>query len=1078
MTFAPTRRATTPRQLALALKLARAVGVVLPQDVVEDAAAASEFITAASAACGHQNQDLANVRNRLRGRGMAPPEGRGAPEWKAWLRENYPAASADLFTETVGYWRHMVEGLHFDAASGMRALATLPVDSIAAVATAGTEVLPEKDTPAGRLWALLGAPAPDGRRVEVMAIPLLARGRSIALDAALPFFNPAVFLPASEGNLVPAPVIGERARLERVMRATTIDPAAPAHTRWAELGELLADALGGKVLDGEAAGTGTLLFREARIVEPSTPHAVRAIARVYADVLRAPAAVATLKTLVEGTAAEIVAAGVEGRRFDSRITGLMEAAGDDAFPLDPYQRRAAGAAMALDPDEVQAINGPPGTGKTRTLRAILATRWVNAAAAGREEPPLLLASGPTNRAVTNIIGAFDGIATPNLLAQDGDPAGRWLPVDLPYGWYVPSTRKLAQSLGFAVLAKQSGDTTLQPGGAAAALAGMDRDAARRHWLTQYEAWAGVDREDSLATARAGLNEAVAGNLRMQQRAQALFQAAIAGGNAHTVTTAKVEQAQAIAKDAEAVARIARAELATADQELAGLRAAITKANEVLHAMEAPLPWWTRFATSANRDRLVAERRHRLRDGYAKDQASSLEALSIPHGTYPGAVRHNLEQWVAERESVRLMMAASLTDKESRAEQAAKNAATVKAMWEQGGRVEGTGVLDQDTFILGLVPKATVGQDGEDSSWDSLQAWLDTNYRVQAFHLAARYWEARWLEAGEAPRDRIAALRYWTALAPVVVATFHTLPRVVGGTLSVADLLIVDEAGQASPDMGAAAVALAKRAVIVGDTAQLDPVTTVSGDEEANTFARNKVLIPATHRLAGGSLMRMAQTATAYSDGGQQPGVTLRRHYRSRPSVIGYCNALVYEGQLELARTREGAWLPEMTVLPVPTRSPATSSAGSVRQDEEARAAVAWVEAHRTEIVERCGSLAAGVALLAPFRAQAAALREAALAAWGEEAVTGMVIGTVHALQGAERPVVVFSLTQSDAGNLFVDRVGASLLNVAVSRAQEAFVLACAESLMESSEGADPRAPSAQLLAYAGSVQKVEEQAAA
>ena len=38
-----------------------------------------------------------------------------------------------------------------------------------------------------------------------------------------------------------------------------------------------------------------------------------------------------------------------------------------------------------------------------------------------------------------------------------------------------------------------------------------------------------------------------------------------------------------------------------------------------------------------------------------------------------------------------------------------------------------------------------------------------------------------------------------------------------------DLLIVDEAGQALPDISAASFALAKQALIVGDTDQIEPV---------------------------------------------------------------------------------------------------------------------------------------------------------------------------------------------------------------------------------------------------------------
>jgi len=54
----------------------------------------------------------------------------------------------------------------------------------------------------------------------------------------------------------------------------------------------------------------------------------------------------------------------------------------------------------------------------------------------------------------------------------------------------------------------------------------------------------------------------------------------------------------------------------------------------------------------------------------------------------------------------------------------------------------------------------------------------------------------------------------------------------------------------------------------------------------------------------------------------------------------------------------------------------------------------------------------------------------------------MIVGTVHRLQGAERPVVVFSLVQHNSlsPNLFADRDGGFLMNVAVSRAKDSFII--------------------------------------
>ncbi|MEB0134642.1 hypothetical protein QN362_04790 [Actimicrobium sp. CCC2.4] len=49
-----------------------------------------------------------------------------------------------------------------------------------------------------------------------------------------------------------------------------------------------------------------------------------------------------------------------------------------------------------------------------------------------------------------------------------------------------------------------------------------------------------------------------------------------------------------------------------------------------------------------------------------------------------------------------------------------------------------------------------------------------------------------------------------------------------------DVLIVDEAGQVSPDVGAALFALAQRALVVGDIYQIEPVwNNGEGTDRAN-----------------------------------------------------------------------------------------------------------------------------------------------------------------------------------------------------------------------------------------------------
>lgn len=58
-------------------------------------------------------------------------------------------------------------------------------------------------------------------------------------------------------------------------------------------------------------------------------------------------------------------------------------------------------------------------------------------------------------------------------------------------------------------------------------------------------------------------------------------------------------------------------------------------------------------------------------------------------------------------------------------------------------------------------------------------------------------------------------------------------------------------------------------------------------------------------------------------------------------------------------------------------------------------------------------------------------------------VNRMKLGTVHALQGGERPIILFSMVygMGDSGTMFFDRDNKpNMLNVAVSRAQDNFIV--------------------------------------
>lgn len=133
-------------------------------------------------------------------------------------------------------------------------------------------------------------------------------------------------------------------------------------------------------------------------------------------------------------------------------------------------------------------------------------------------------------------------------------------------------------------------------------------------------------------------------------------------------------------------------------------------------------------------------------------------------------------------------------------------------------------------------------------------------------------------------------------------------------LSLIDLLVIDEAGQASPELAGAALLLAKCAAVVGDLKQLSPIwnhnnlseIAVAASVEASGLISG--LKQSRRSVADGSILAAARLVSKWREANDL-GITLRYHYRCKPSIIGYCNELSYAKTL-VPRTTEGVALLE------------------------------------------------------------------------------------------------------------------------------------------------------------------------
>ena len=354
----------------------------------------------------------------------------------------------------------------------------------------------------------------------------------------------------------------------------------------------------------------------------------------------------------------------------------------------------------------------------------------------------------------------------------------------------------------------------------------------------------------------------------------------------------------------------------------------------------------------------------------------------------------------------------------------------------------------------------------DEQLSALEAVLDRGIRHRAFNLSMRYFECLWLSEAlegktyrKGPRRRLHLERM---LAPVIVSTPYTLPRLFAlqgnpYSLGEADLLIIDEAGQMKIDLGAPLFSLAKRALVVGDVEQLPPIISFFGPvTERFVFDALRISSPERERIrdrglsiSEGNVMEASQSASAYSYE-EGAGIVLLRHYRCHPDIIEFCNTLVYRKARPLIPMRRRSARGLFSAMAFADTYTAAQKAGSSwKNPGQAAWIVSFVKRFKEDIEEFYNersdaerrTVSELVAIVTPYSAQKKVLRALVGEHLGEEVLERMTVGTVHALQGAEAPIVIFSSvsTWPVKGASLMD-LGTNFLNVAVSRAQDSFII--------------------------------------
>ena len=179
---------------------------------------------------------------------------------------------------------------------------------------------------------------------------------------------------------------------------------------------------------------------------------------------------------------------------------------------------------------------------------------------------------------------------------------------------------------------------------------------------------------------------------------------------------------------------------------------------------------------------------------------------------------------------------------------------------------------------------------------------------------------------------------------------------------------------------------------------------------------------------------------------EEKGLFLSEHRRCFDDIIKYCNKLVYNGKLNPLRgnkreDKKEDLFPKMGYKEI--ESSHSQKVGTSRNNlTEAVGIANWIKENYSKIFEYYKEINPNnvLGIITPFKAQAVMIRNVLKKILPKEVSNKITVGTIHVLQGGERKIIIMSTTYGkDEGCFFIDN-NKSLMNVAVSRAEDSFLV--------------------------------------
>ena len=289
----------------------------------------------------------------------------------------------------------------------------------------------------------------------------------------------------------------------------------------------------------------------------------------------------------------------------------------------------------------------------------------------------------------------------------------------------------------------------------------------------------------------------------------------------------------------------------------------------------------------------------------------------------------------------------------------------------------------------------------------------------------KYKDLRYILFEENPETQVASFNKYLSktehvkklqrIFPVMITTCISAHK-LGEPEPMFDMTVIDEASQCNTAVSLVPIVRGENLMLVGDPQQLNPVILL--DEMANQKLRKKYHVAEEYDYRKNSIYKTFLACDAVSD-----EVLLHNHYRCNRKIIEFNNQKYYNSKLNICSgSTERQPLVYMDVKSNPGRNKNTA-------DREVEEIVRYAKGNQEK----------AIGVITPFVNQKKLIEEAIR----REKLQNVVCGTVHAFQGDEKDVVLFSTAitdQTQAGTYEWLKNNKELINVATSRAREKLIV--------------------------------------